>query len=481
MPVTGVPYLVGLSLAAFVVNMAIASLVALAHEDVASANLFFLMACFTAFGAMLLVLSFRSHRSRYSVRTATILILILTLLLPIPAAAPFYLLGASETRLDALFEAVSSITTTGFSFLLPAESLSEALLYWRSSLQWLGGYFTLIVMVAVLSNITLSALPLSRPNLELIDESSLVERIEKTAIRLLPIYSVLTVFCYVLLVMSGVDVFHALCVSLATVSTGGAAPIDDTVDALGGSLVQIVILVFMFIGAMNVATQTELARGRTRAFLADGELLYLLVMVAVLTGFQLISEMMENIAVIPILSSLFNAVSVVTTTGFAAGGSQPFDAMPLPLLLLGMFLGGAALSTAGGLKGIRALIFFRHSMSDMRGLTHPRRIKNLKFNNLAISQQSLSFVWLYFFLLIIVIALLAMCLAGSGLAFELAFSLSLMSVSNCGALAHFLWPADLLKPEVDTMGKIAMMIGMILGRLEIILLLLPFQRRFWQA
>ncbi len=480
MPVTGVPYLIGLSLGIFVVNMAITALVALAHDDPQGANLFFVMACFTAFTAMLLVLSFRGHRSRYSIRNATVLILILVVLLPIPSAAPFYLLGISENRLDALFEGVSAFTTTGFMILSPASELNDTLLYWRASLQWIGGYFTMIAMVAILSNITLGSLPVARPNLELVDQSSLIERIEKTAIRLIPIYGALTVACFLTISFSGVDVFTALCLSLATVSTGGAAPLDGSLSVLAGPLLLVVMIVFMLGGAVNVATHIDLSRGRLRAFASDGEFLYILVAVIVFASMHFVAGTLMEGRTQGATESIFNAASLVTTTGFGAG-ENPFDAIPLPIVLLAVFLGGAALSTAGGLKAIRTLLLFRHAMSDMRGLTHPRRVKNLKFNNLSIDQRSLSYVWLYFFLLIVVIGLLSVVLSSSGIKFERAFSLAVLSVSNCGALALHIWPADAITQSLSAPAKVAMIAGMIIGRLEVILVMLPFQKGFWRA
>ena len=431
--------------------------------------------------AVLLALQNRGERFEGRGRGALFLQLaVFWFLLPVFAAIPFAV-GGNINVIGAYFEAVSGMTTTGASVVDNPDHLARSLLLWRALLQWLGGLATLIMIAAFLSPLKLVEMGEGAPVLSHGGGGSFATmELQRIALTLLAPYGALTVLCLMALLASGMEGFHALCMSLSLISTGGFVS-RETIELT--AFAKMIFVLFMLLGAMNFTYHCAAMRGNFRFHRGASELRLLLcfwLVAAALLAFSFFDAnaqgWLESLG-----AGLFASASLLSTTAI-----PPMDAggayfAPLPLLLLLPVLGGCCFSTAGGIKLARILLVTRHSLRELTRLVHPSSVVPVAGD---ISAAGMRSIWAYFGAFFLCLGIGTAVLSFSGVDFLPSLTAATAALSNAGPMLQYLDPAVLGQDSYGrfpVLGKAVLIFLMVAGRLEILLLLGLFLPSYWRA
>ncbi len=428
-----------------------------------------------------LILALRDMRRRSGMREAVFLILLSWNVLPVFAAIPLLMGGAVSTFGDAYFEATSALTTTGAT-LIRAEIFDyRSLLLWRSVLQWLGGFGAILMAVGIFSALSLSGLPLMRPPVKLQRGHYLLERLRPVTLYLFSTYALLTLMCFILIWMSGLIPFEALCLAFSTLSTGGYLPRPDSFGDFGKAGTELVVFVFMILGGLNLVLHHDGLRGSFKPYNKDVEFKLLLALILFFGVILFAQTLGDKNASRHFFSSLFNAASLLTTTGYAIGAGEPMSGVPVPIILAMVWIGGSAMSTAGGLKLIRFLLLGRHFRAELNRLSHPHSIAQVRYNGQGIDLSTYTNIWIYFVCFMVLIGIVALAFALLGYDFNTALSVSVATLSNTGPILDYVTPDDVTYAGFSPLAKWILSGAMIVGRIEILSLLPIFNRFYWEG
>lgn len=453
------------------------------YRDGPAAGLGFLFSAIIALfvGGALMLATARSQQD-LTKRQSYVLLFLFWLGLPPVAALPLWLGPWSMPPLHALFEAVSALTTTGFSVFHDLSSTSDAVMFWRALLQWAGGLMTVVLMVAVLTNLNLGGLQLFRSAIPYGERGGTVmERLLSTSRSLLLVYSGLTGLCAIALWLAGMSVFDALCLALSTVSTGGFVT-PGASAALVLPAVQTVLLIFMVVGALNLTTLWALANRRTRPLREDPEARYMMVAIAVLAFMAVVALYLHtgSFFVAFDLEAVFLIVSAVTTAGFVIPGVETWG-MISPVLIIGLLLaGGCTASTSGGMRLLRIAVLFKQARRELYRLNHPHGVLPMRLGTQRIDDQAIWGVWSYFFALIGFVAVTAIALSGLGLEPLAAISAAVAALTNAGPFAAVLAPEIGPIAALADEAKAVLVAAMLSARLELLTLLILLSPAYWQ-
>ncbi len=316
---------------------------------------------------------------------------------------PYVLSGSIPSPLDAIFETMSGFTTTGSTILTEIESLPQSLLFWRSLTHWLGGMGIIVLSLAILPMLGVGGMQLFKAEVPGPTADRLKPRIQDTAKMLWGVYFLLTVAETILLMFGGMTFFDALCHSFATLATGGFSTKNSSVASYNSSYIDYVIIVFMVLAGVNFALHFQLLRGRVRDFFRSEELRVYLGIIIFTTlavmcfnwNGSIYDGLAENLRY-----SLFQVVSIITTTGFGTADYELWPVVPQYLLVLLMFVGGCAGSTGGGMKVARILLLFKHAQSQVFRLIHPRAIRLVKLGNRPVDKEVMQAILGFFALFV---------------------------------------------------------------------------------
>ena len=408
---------------------------------------------------------------------ALLFLLIFWLIVPLISAIPYLTIGASSDIISAYFEAVSAFTTTGASALNP-DDVPKTLLIWRSLLQWFGGVCVATFAVVVLAALNLTGTGIHRSMLFTLKSGELFERLIGIGRVIAGIYVFLSATCFIAMVITGTAAFDALCLSLSGVATGGLTPQSSPLSAYVGRLSSIILAIFCFFGAMNVALIWDLLRLRRWrnifALLRNVEHRGILAMAAFLSIFGFFYVGFGH-AFTLIIESLY----FVTSAGFDYNVIG-IDMLPPVILIAIALIGGSALSTAGGVKIIRVLLLFRHLGTELSRLSHPSRIVPVTFKKQHIPDRAFLSIWMYFFGYTLFFAFSILALGATGLTFEDAVATGAASLSNIGPLLPATLPeSGLTYADFSSLQKLVSALFMLIGRVEILAVLVLFTPSFW--
>lgn len=405
------------------------------------------------------------------------------LLLGLFGALP--LIFASSVHLtvtDAVFEAMSGLTTTGATVIQHLDSLPRSILFYRQELQWLGGMGIIVLGVAVLPLLGVGGMQLYRAETPgPIKDARLTPRIAETAKALWLIYLALTVACALGYWLAGMDGFDAIAQSFSTVSIGGFTTHDASFGFYHNPKVEIVAIVFMLISGANFGLHfMALKRGSLRPYLQDAEFLTYM---GILAALALVSiGYLYSDAIYPSFSSdfrlgLFQAVSIGTTAGFKTAAFQQWPGFLPALLIFISFIGGCAGSTGGGIKVVRFLLLLKQGMRELMLLVHPSGQFAIKIGRRPVQDRVIDAVWGYFAAYVIVFSLFMLMLMATGLDQLTAFSAVAACMNNLGpGLGRVGENYALLNPS----AKWVLCIAMLFGRLEVFTPLVLFSPGFWR-
>jgi trk system potassium uptake protein len=438
------------------------------------------MACSIGFGAVLWLIG-RQRTRELSVGDGYLIVTLFWVLLSLLGAWPL-MNGLDLSPVDALFESASGITTTGATVLVGLDDMPRSLLFYRQQLQWYGGMGLIVLGIAVLPMLGIAGMQLYKAETPgPLKEEKLTPRLTETARALWLIYFTLTLACAAGYWLAGMTPFDAVAHSLTTVSTGGFSTHDASMGYFDSPAIEAVAVLFMLLAAVNFGVHYLVWIDRNPLqYLRDVEaraFLGFVAAVVLLVGLILYLEGLYDQLQAGLRDAAFEVVSIVTSTGF---GTADFAHWPgfLPLLLIYIsFVGGCGGSTAGGMKVIRVLLMVKQGAQEVRQLIHPHAVIPLRLGRRIVDPRLARSVWGFFALYTVVVATLTLLMIHAGLAPLDAFSAVATCLNNLGpGLGEVAYTFR----SVSDLGKLLGVVAMLLGRLEILTILVILSPAFWR-
>ncbi len=393
-------------------------------------------------------------------------------------ALPFVIGSEIPSFVDAVFETVSGFTTTGASILTDVESMSRGLLFWRSFTHGIGGMGVLVFVMALMPNVSERSIHLMRAEMPGPIFGKLVPKAKDTARVLYLIYIFLTVVQIFLLLCGGMSLFDSIVHTFGTAGTGGFGIKADSIGSYSPYL-QWVIAVFMLIFGINFNIYYMLLIRKFKMALKSTELWsYIGIVVAsvVIVCFN-IYPMYENFSAV-LRHSVFQISSIITTTGYATVDFNLWPGLSKAVLVLLMFIGACAGSTAGGLKVSRVVLLFKTIGREFRKMLHPRSVNSVKFEGKTVDSTVVSTVTTYLATYIFCFGIIFMLVSIEPFSFETNFTAVASCFNNVGPGLADVGPASSYAQFSD-LSKIVLSLAMLLGRLEIYPMLLLFMPSLW--
>jgi trk system potassium uptake protein TrkH len=402
--------------------------------------------------------------------------------LGLAGSLPFILNDTTDLSVvDAVFESVSGLTTTGATVITGLDTLPSSILFYRQQLQWLGGIGIIVIAVAILPMLGIGGMQLYRAETPgPVKDSKLTPRITQTAKALFLIYVSLTIACAFAYWLAGMTVFDAICHAFSTVAIGGFSTHDTSMAFFDSPAILVIAIVFMVLSGINFALHFVAWRSKSILnFLKDPECkfyLWCLFFGIVVTVFYLYSQNVYSFKE-SLLFGSFELVSILTTTGFAVADYSLWPTFLPFMLFLFAFMGGCGGSTAGGIKVMRVMLICKQGIREIYRLIHPNAIIPVKVGNKPVSDRVIEAVWGFFAVYVISFMIMFLILMATGLDFLTAFTAIGACINNLGpgmgdVAAHY--------GDISTTAKWVLCFAMLLGRLEVFTLLVLLTPAFWR-
>lgn len=381
------------------------------------------------------------------------------------SALPFYFSGMVHSLTDALFEAVSALTTTGISLVEESHYFPHSLRFWRIFLQWIGGFGIVLMAVTLLPALKIGGEQLMLS--EFSDRSEkMMPRASKVATLLMGIYALLTAVCALFLKLGRMKAVNALYYSMAAISTGGIITTNEPIDLLS-PYCKSILIVAMILGGSTLLLLVAFLSGNRREYVQDEQIrgYYKLLMITILltVGWRASED--------HIITNIFLAVSAMTTTGFAVG--VPCDGFLSVLFFLASYIGGCSGSTSGGIKVFRLQIFYRITKNNILSLLNPYGYFPTFYNKLPVDESVVANIVTTVFVYVTGWLAFALGFAGCGHNFSQALSLSAGLVANSGMY----FSEQVVFTESS---KWLAIVEMLCGRFEFITLVAVLMMPFWR-
>ena len=430
----------------------------------------------------LLWLPFRHRRYQLRRRDGFFIVVIFWVLLSLLGVAPFYF-GMNLSFVDALFESVSGLTTTGATVISGLDDRPPSLLFDRQELQWFGGMGLIVLAVAVMPMLGIGGMSVYRAEAPgPMKEEKMTPRLASTARSLWALYLGLTLACALAYWYAGMSPFDAISHSLATVSTGGFSTHDASLAWFNSVAVEGVAVVFMLMGGINFSVHfLALRHFSLRDYFRDPEvrvfLLLVLGLIAITSLSLRLSGQMPDLFVAT-REAGFEVVSVITSTGF---GLDDFSVWPIflpALLIFSSFIGGCGGSTAGGMKVMRVILLAKLGFRELKLLIHARGIFPIKIGGRQVREETLQAVWGFFAVYVLTFVGLMLLIMMCGLDQLSAFSAIATCMNNLGP---GLGEVAQTFAHISSEAKLVAIVAMLMGRLEIFTVLVLLHPAFWRS
>lgn len=455
-------------------------------ESIAIAD-FIMTAALTAVVSITAAVALTGRERRLAHANGYILLLLVWCVVPLVAAVPIALV-ADVSPVDAFFEAVSGLTTTGATVLSSLDTMPKSVLFWRAELQWIGGFLTLLSIIFILAPFGVGGLP--DRHIRLLSASDQEERgrVGHLALDTAAAYGIVSLACFVGLIALGTPIFDAFCLTFSTVSTGGFMPRDGNLSVYGSAALELWLALFMLIGATSIIWHRMLVQRRIQLLRAHRESYYV-VGSAALLGLIYAAVLFHAAGSSAVLSpfvalreGIVTAASLVSTTGFETrdGG---FAVLPLPMVLMVIFIGGGAFSTAGGIKFYRFGGMLVQSVRDLTRLVYPHGIRPARFGSQPYDIQLMKAIWSHLVVTVVLLGVMSQLVAIEAVDYEAALLAAASAFSNIGPVYETAWSAGLrrwqLFADFGPLPKMVLAFTMIIGRIEILALLGAINGLVW--
>jgi len=431
----------------------------------------------TLVGLLLFKLTGKSDQTIYA-REGFVIVALTWLFLSAIGAVPFVLSGEIPSYIDAFFETVSGFTTTGASILTDVEAMSHGALFWRSFTHWIGGMGVLVLMMAIVPDNTGRSIHIMRAEMPGPTVDKIVPKVRDTAKILYLIYIAMTLVEIVLLLCGGMNLFEASIHSFGTAGTGGFGVKSTSISGYS-PYCQWVITIFMLLFGVNFNLYYLMLIRRFRSVLKSEELwTYIGIVVASVVIITANVSSMYSTLSETVRYSAFQVASIITTTGYSTVDFNLWPSFSKTVLLLLMFIGGCAGSTAGGLKVSRIVLLIKSIGSEVRHLLHPRAITTVKFEGKTVDKSTRkgigTYLALYFFLFAVIFLLVSI----EPYDMETNFTATAACFNNVGPGFSLVGPVENFS-FYSGFTKAALSAAMLLGRLELYPILLTLSPAAW--
>ena len=473
-------FIIGLFLLTIAASMLIPMLTLYLFNRIDDESAFIWSAIITATAGLALIIPGRPKNVQLRPRDMYMLTTASWVLVCAFAALPMVLIQEISYT-DAFFETMSGITTTGSTILVGLDHASPGLLIWRSMLNWLGGIGFIGMAVAILPLLRVGGMRLFQTESSDWGEK-VMPRSHMAAKYILGIYSLLTLLGFLSFWAAGMTPFDAINHSMASIATGGFSTSDSSLANWQQPAVHWVAVVFMLSGALPFTLYVATLRGNRRALIKDHH-------VRGFIGFLLLTWLIfgtwlwahsEHAWLDAVRIVAVNVTSVVTTTGFALGDYTTWGSFAVLLFFYLTFVGGCSGSTSGGLKIFRFQVAYVLLKANLQQLIHPRAVIKQQYNNHNLDEDIVRSLITFSFFFAITIALIALGITLTGVDWVTALTGAATAVCNVGpGLGPVIGPAGNFSTLPDA-AKWLLTIGMLLGRLEILTVLVLFTRVFWK-
>jgi len=439
-------------------------------------------ASITIFIGILLVLTNLEENKKLNLQQAFLLTTLSWLSIAIFGCIPFLLSNLNLSFVDAFFESMSGITTTGSTIITNLDNAPKGILIWRAILQWLGGIGVIVMAITVLPLLNVGGMQLFR-----VESSDTTEKIlpraREVTIIISIIYLTLTFTCGIAYWLVGMNIFDSIAHSMTTIATGGFSTYSNSIGYFQNPKIEIIAIIFIMLGSVPFIAYLKFVKGDQKIFFKDVQikgLIYIFIISVLLIFLYLLFSNREYSFAENLRISTFNVVSILSGTGYVTSDFSLWGKFPLIFFLFLMFIGGCAGSTTCGIKIFRFQILGLFILNQIKKLIYPHGIFPMKYNNEKISNpfiySIMTFIFLYFFIFFILAALLSLY----GLGFISAISGSATAISNVGpGLGDMIGPNGNFS-DLSTFSKLNLSLGMLLGRLELFAVLVLFFPSFWK-
>lgn len=421
-------------------------------------------------------------RSELRIRDGFLITVLFWSVLGVFGAIPLYLSTNPDMSLvDAVFESISGLSTTGATVITGLDDLPRSILYYRQQLQWLGGMGIIVLAVAILPMLGIGGMQLYRAEIPgPVKDTKLTPRITETAKALWIIYALLTILCGLAFWWAGMTPFDAIGHAFSTIALGGFSTYDASIGHFNNATIELICIFFMILSGMNFALHFLAWRAKSIThYFKDAEVRFFLSILAI-TFIITLSVLLIHQVYEPTRSlrqAAFMTVSIATTAGFGTGSFAYWPVMLPFLLFVTAFIGGCVGSTGGGMKVIRILLILKQGHRELKRLVHPNAIFPVKVGGRPIPDRVLQAVWGFFSVYLLVFVIMMIILMGTGLDQVTAWSAVGATITNLGpGLGQV---ADNFG-GINSTAKWILCFSMLLGRLEVFTLLVLFTPVFWR-
>ena len=446
-------------------------------------SIFLSSASVTAFIGTLLVLTNLEENRKLNLQQAFLLTTLSWLSIAFFGSLPFVLSSLNLTVVDAFFESMSGITTTGSTVITNLDGAPKSILLWRAILQWLGGVGVIVMAITILPLLNVGGMQLFKKDQISDAAEKILPKTREVTLVISVIYIGLTFACGLGYWFAGMDMFDSIAHSMTTIATGGFSTYSDSIGYFQNPKIEIISIIFIILGSMPFIAYLKFVKGDKKIFLKDSQikgLIYILIISVFLMFFYLMLINQQHGFLDNLRISTFNVVSILSGTGYVTSDFSAWGKFPLIFFLFLMFIGGCAGSTTCGIKIFRFQILGYFAVNQIKKLVYPHGIFSIKYNNEKISNSFIysiiTFIFLYFFIFFILAALLSI----NGLDFITAVSGAASAISNVGpGLGDIIGP-DGNFGNLPNFSKLSLSLGMLLGRLELFAVLVLFFPSFWK-
>ena len=422
----------------------------------------------------------KNHDFTLSVKESIISVNLIWLLLGVAGAIPF-ILQINLNIWDAFFESISGFTTTGATIFTNVEALPHSLLFHRSLTHWIGGMGIIVLGVGLLPLLNPSgSLSLFKAESTGISIDKISPKIKDTATKLWAIYILFTVTNFIFLMIFGMNWFDALAHALSTISTGGFSTKNSSLGYFDNDAILWVTIFFMYISSLNFISHIRFFMGDKKAYFHE-EFKWLTTMLIVLSlGLAFVHYTSSSDSFYTALThASFTIVSISTTTGFATLNYETWGNLAVMIVFFAMILGGNTGSTAGGIKSIRHIIFFKNIFFEIKKSLHPDTIASIFIDNKEIKNSTIRSVFGFLSLFAMTILLTMAYLYARGFDEMSSISTAISMVGNIGPGFGLTGPAENYS-FFTWYDKIVLSFAMIIGRLECYTVFIVFSASFWK-
>jgi trk system potassium uptake protein len=394
------------------------------------------------------------------------------------AAIPYYVNGMGPV--DAFFEAMSGLTTTGATVMRDFSLYGRGLFFWRAMTQWLGGLGVIALFIAVLPRLSIAGRQLFFAEATGPTDEKLTPQIRKTAAALWTVYAGLTVLQVLALRVAGMDLYDSVCHAFTTLSAGGFSPHPESIAGYASPAIEWVVIVFMFLAGANFALYYRALRGQHLVLPRDEEFRAYTGIVLVGTAMVVVLLAAADAGLVErVRIALFQVLTILTTTGYASVDFELWNDQAKVVLFVLMFVGGCAGSAAGGPKVVRQILIARYTRLELRRTVHPRGVLPVKLGGRVVPEDVMRAVLVFFLFYLLVFAVCSVVVVALGADLVTGITASIASVGNIGPGFGAVGPMGSYA-DLHPVSKIVLTLAMWVGRLEVVTVLALLRPEVWR-